>query len=124
MSAFRTAFAGADIAALEQILHPEVRFCSPAVHTPYAGREVTLVVLDAVTSVMEAFAYVDEWVEPGRELLRFTASIDGLQLEGVDLLEIDADGLVTDLTVMIRPLRGLERLTRRVSEALESGEGR
>jgi hypothetical protein len=82
------------------------------------------VVLDAVTSVMEAFAYVDEWVEPGRELLRFTASIDGLQLEGRgpagDRRRRPRHGPHRD----DRPLRGLERLTRRVSEALESGEGR
>lgn len=105
---FRQAVEAKDIGAMAAALHPDVTFSSPAVFRPYEGREAVMVVLRHVVEVLEDFEYTDELRgEHGTHGLVFCARTGDKRLQGWDYLTLDADGLVTELVVMIRPLSGL-----------------
>lgn len=111
IAAFRSAVESHDHAALVATLAPDVVFSSPAVHRPYEGRDATAFVLAGVLGVFEDFRYTDA-IEtagpPARAVLRFRARVGDRDIEGVDLLTEGDDGAITELTVLIRPLSGLQ----------------
>jgi hypothetical protein len=106
-SAFRAAVEAADPERLVATLAPDVRFRSPVVYRPYEGREAVGALLRVVMSVFEDFRYLDELRGGDLELLRFEARVGDREIEGVDLVRWNADALVGELVVMIRPLSGL-----------------
>lgn len=118
ITAFRDAVVAHDHGALVATLAPDVVFCSPAVHKPYEGRDATSFVLAAVLQVFQDFRYVDEIIGDGKAMLRFRARVGDRDIEGVDLLTEGPDGLVGELTVLIRPLSGLQALVEAMQEAL------
>lgn len=108
---FRAAVEARDVDAMRDALHPGVVFRSPAVFRPYAGREAVMDVLRHVVEVFEDFRYTDELEgAAGTHGLVFEARVGDRQLQGWDYLTIDADGLVTELVVMVRPASGLMAL--------------
>ena len=115
---FRTAVERRDPDGMAAALHPDVTFRSPAVFTPYDGREATMRLLRHVLEVLEDFRYVDELSGGGSHGLVFTARVGDKTLEGWDYLRLDADGLITELTVMIRPLSGLIAVAQAMGERL------
>lgn len=110
MGGFRAAVEAHDLTAVEAVLHPDVVFRSPAVHKPYEGRAATMVLLGTVFEVFEDFRYVGQIVEDDEEMLRFAARIGDRAVDGIDVLRYDAAGLVTELTVFVRPYSGLTAL--------------
>jgi hypothetical protein len=104
---FRAAVENWDIAAIGELLAPEIAFHSPATFHPFVGRETVTRLLTLVSETFEDFRYTDELQSDGAHLLVFRASIGGRELEGVDLLRFDANGLIDDFTVMLRPISGL-----------------
>ena len=104
---FRAAVEARDPEAMERALHPDVTFRSPAVFKPYEGREQVMTLLRNVLEVFEDFRYTDELHGEGTHGLVFAARVGDKELQGWDYLTLDADGLVTELVVMIRPLSGL-----------------
>ncbi len=109
-SAFRDAVEARDVQALRAVLHPDVVFHSPAVFKPYLGRDATMTLLRAVIEVFDEFRYVGQTGGDDEQVLRFTARVGDRDVEGVDVIRYDADGLVVDLTVLIRPLSALVAL--------------
>jgi hypothetical protein len=75
-------------------------------------------VLTAATQTIEDFAYTGETHGPGVDVLRFRGRVGRYQLEGVDIVTTDGDGQITDVTVMVRPLRGLEALVAAMQQTL------
>jgi hypothetical protein len=111
MDAFRRAVEARDLVALTALLANDVAFYSPVSHKPYRGRDLVGWILAAVTTIFEDFEYVDELGSAhGSSALRFKAHIGDRDVEGVDLIELNEDGKVATLTVMVRPLSGLQRL--------------
>lgn len=108
--AFREAVESGDIDAVIDLLHPDVVFRSPAVFRPYEGRDMTAFVLRAVFEVFEDFRYVDRLEGDGTHALVFEARVGDRHLQGWDYLAFDDAGLVTELTVMVRPLSALQAL--------------
>jgi hypothetical protein len=104
---FRAAVEARDLSALSAVLAPDVVFWSPAAFQPFRGRDVVTEVLGNVLEVLGDFVYVDDLSGDGTHVLIFTATVGGRQVQGLDHLRLDDDGLVTELTVMIRPLSGL-----------------
>jgi hypothetical protein len=100
------ASAGDHDAALATIAD-DVVFRSPAVHTPYHGKEQVDGILRLVATVFENFRYTNEWRDGATTILFFEANVGDRELQGIDILEENADGLVERFTVMIRPLSGL-----------------
>lgn len=118
---FRAAVEARDLETMREALHPDVVFRSPAVFRPYEGREAVLGVLRHVLEVFEDFRYTDELVGAGTHALVFEASAGGKQVQGLDHLRLDDDGLVTELVVMIRPLSGLMALAQEMGARLSAG---
>ena len=106
-TAFRSAVEGLDIAAAHELLAEDIVFHSPVTFHPFIGRETVGRLLEIVAGTFEDFRYTDELEMDGGHALIFRASIDGKELEGIDLLRFDDDGLIADFTVMIRPMSGL-----------------
>ena len=107
-SPFRAAVETKDFAAVEATLAHDVHFRSPAVFKPYEGREMVAALLRVVGEVIaQELEYVWQVREGDREVLCFTTRVDGREVEGVDLLRYDDNGLVAEFVVMMRPLSGL-----------------
>jgi hypothetical protein len=104
---FRTAVESMDIDAVGELLAPDVVFHSPATSHPFVGRETVTELLGLVAQTFEDFRYTDELETDGAHVLVFRAAIDGRELEGIDLLRFDEEGLIADFTVMLRPISGL-----------------
>ena len=103
----RAVEAGDDDAAVATLAE-EVVFRSPAVYKPYEGRKQVEQLLRLVATVFENFRYTNEWRDGRTTILFFEADIGDRELQGVDILEDDDEGKVAALTVLIRPLSGLQ----------------
>jgi len=106
-AAFRLAVERADLDAARELLAPDIVFHSPVTFHPFVGRDTVAALLGLVAQTFEQFRYTDELVCDGAHALIFRASVAGKELEGIDLLRFDAQGLIVDFTVMLRPLSGL-----------------
>jgi hypothetical protein len=109
--------AGDDDAALAT-LSPDVVFRSPAVYKPYEGRDTVAALLKVVARTFENFRYTNEWRDGSTTILCFEANVGDRELQGIDILEAGQDGLVERLTVMVRPLSGLQALASAVAAHL------
>jgi limonene-1,2-epoxide hydrolase len=118
---FRAAVEAGDREAAIAALAPGVVFHSPAVFHPYEGRETVGALLRLVFDTFEDFHYTDELIaSDGTHALIFRARVGDRAVEGLDLLRDDADGLVEDFTVMIRPLSGLVALAQALGPKVEA----
>lgn len=110
-----------DPAGLEDLLAEEVVFHSPVVHTPQRGKTVTTLYLTAALRVLGSndFRYVREIVGDRDAALEFTATVDGIHINGIDLFHWNADGRIDDFKVMIRPLKAVNLLHRLMGQMLE-----
>jgi len=106
-SDFRAAVERQDLDAVSALLAPDIVFHSPVTFHPFIGRETVTRLLELVAQTFEDFRYTDELFTDGAHALIFRASVEGKELEGIDLLRLDEDGLIADFTVMVRPLSGL-----------------
>jgi hypothetical protein len=107
---FRRAIEARDIDAAVALLAPDVTFNSPVAHTPFEGAEAVGGVLRAVFETFEDFEYTDELRQGDTHALVFRARVGDKQLQGLDLLRMNAEGLIEDFTVMVRPASGLMAL--------------
>jgi hypothetical protein len=100
-----------DPALLDDLLADEVEFRSPAVFAPQEGRALTASYLSAALRVLgPTLRYVDQWHDPASAVLEFEADLDGVYVQGVDILRWNAEGKLVSFTVVVRPLRGLQKL--------------
>jgi hypothetical protein len=96
---------------LSELLAEDVAFRSPAVHKPMTGREVATQYLWAALQVLgPTVTYVHQWWDESSAVLRFTATVDDREVEGVDMLHWNEDGRIDEFTVMARPFSGLQTL--------------
>jgi hypothetical protein len=109
-----------DSAALWDLLHPDAVFESPVVHTPQRGRDITFKYLTSALKVLNgpAFTYRGEWQSENGAVLEFETVIEGITLNGVDIISFDKDGRITHFKVMVRPLKAINLLHRLMGEEL------
>ena len=114
-----------DTAALWDLLHPDAVFESPVVHTPQRGKAITVAYLSGAMHVLNtpAFRYVREIVGERDALLEFMTEIDGIQIDGVDLIHWDAAGRIDDFKVMVRPLKAVNIVHQKMGEMLAALQG-
>ena len=112
-----------DVGALDDILADDAVFHSPVVHTPQKGKALVKVYLSAAIMVLgnSEFAYVREVVGESDAVLEFTSEVNGLQVNGVDMIHWNADGKIDDFKVMIRPLKAVNLLHGLMRQMLEQG---
>jgi SnoaL-like domain len=113
---FRAAVERMDIGAATELLAPEIVFHSPATFHPFVGRDTVARLLAIVADTFEDFRYTDELRAEGSHALIFRAGIGGRELEGLDLLRFDEQGLIADFTVMLRPISGLVPFAQAIGE--------
>jgi SnoaL-like protein len=118
--AFREAVEAGDVAAMAAALDPDVTFSSPVVFRPYEGRDAVMQLLSLVAQVFEDFRYVDELRGEDSTCLVFRARVGDRDLEGIDYLRLGPDGLVTELTVMVRPYSAATALRDAMGAKLEA----
>jgi hypothetical protein len=100
-----------DLTLLGPLLADDVEFRSPAVFAPQRGQALTAHYLGAAIAVLgPSLRYVGEWCDDRSAVLEFEAELDGVFLQGVDMLRWNGDGLLVSFTVMVRPMRGLQKL--------------
>jgi hypothetical protein len=125
---------------LDELLHDDVTFWSPIVHTPQQGKEITKLYLSAAGNTLAGgekvakpepedpanaggFRYVRTIARGHDAVLEFETTMDGLHVNGVDLLTCDDDGKIVAIKVMIRPLKAINAVheqMRRMLEKLQS----
>jgi SnoaL-like domain len=112
MHPFRQAIEARDTAAIEALLADNVVFTSPVAYQPYPGKALTAAIVRGAGRVFEDFQYVREISSAdGRDhAFVFEAKVNGRQVQGCDFLHLDDNGLIDDLTVMVRPLSGATAL--------------
>jgi ketosteroid isomerase-like protein len=122
MQAWHRLVAAKDAAGLDAILADDVVFHSPIVHTPQAGKPITTLYLTAAMHVLnnDSFHYVREVVSGNHAVLEFLTVIDGISLNGVDMITWGADGRITDFKVMVRPLKAIQLIHRMMGEMLQA----
>lgn len=110
-----------DASGLSEMLHDDVVFHSPVVHTPQRGKPLTTAYLTAALDVLanESFRYTRKFDCGARAALEFEAEIDGVRINGVDLIEWDDAGRITDFKVMIRPLQAIQKIHAGMAEMLQ-----
>jgi hypothetical protein len=118
--AFRVAVEGRDFEALAESLAEDVVFHSPVLFKPFVGREVVTQVISFVEEILSDFVYTDEVRGESVVVLRFRARIEERELEGIDFLELDADGRVAKLTVFMRPMTALTAFSEAMGRKLQA----
>lgn len=105
-----------DDAALWAMLHPDAVFESPVVHTPQRGREIVFKYLSSAGKLLGGpdFAYRGAWQAAHSAVLESTSVVDGITVNGVDIITWDRDGLITHFKVMVRPLKAVTVLHARM----------
>ena len=108
-----------DPALLADLLADDAVFRSPAVYAPQPGKAVTTAYLSAALVVLgPTLRYVEEWHGERSAVLELEADLDATFVQGVDMLRWDDHGRITEFTVMVRPLRGLQALIERMAAQL------
>jgi len=111
-----------DATALDAVLADDAVFHSPVVHTAQQGKALTKLYLSAAIMVLGSanFTYVREVIGESDAILEFTCEINGIQINGVDMIHWNADGLIDDFKVMIRPLKAVNLLHQLMGQMLKS----
>ena len=114
-----------DMDRLEELLAENCVFMSPVVHTPQKGRELTRAYLTAAFGVFnDSFRYVKEVVTPQHAVLEFVCDLDGIVINGVDIMTFDEAGKIVEFKVMVRPLKAVNLLHAKMQAMLEDSQGK
>jgi hypothetical protein len=121
---FRSAVEEGGIGELAELFREDAVFRSPVVFKPYEGRDQVLKVLRAAERVLGVgghFRYVHQLEDANDRVavLEFATEVDGKQVEGIDKLTFDEDGLITEVKVMLRPASALEAVGAKMAEEFE-----
>ncbi len=111
-----------DPSGLSTLLAEDAVFYSPVVHTPQQGRKITALYLSAAFQVFfnETFRYVREIVGPSDAMLEFETVVDGITVNGVDIMSWNEAGQITTFKVMIRPLKAINVIHQRMGAMLQA----
>ena len=109
-----------DIAGLDGLLADHCVFHSPVVHTPQVGKAVTTQYLAAALQVFfnESFVYTRELTSDDHAILEFQVEINGITVNGVDMLTWDHSGQIIDFKVMVRPLKAVRLIHENMGKML------
>jgi hypothetical protein len=109
-----------DTSRLDEILAEDCVFLSPVVHTPQEGREMTKFYLTGAFNVFnDDFRYVKEVVDGPHAVLEFACDVDGILVNGVDIMTFNEEGKIVEFKVMVRPLKAINLLHARMKAMLE-----
>ena len=119
--------------AFEDLLHEDCVFWSPVLFRPMEGRDLTALYLRAAYQVFpgdgadatdstdgpSGFRYTKRVLDGNHAVLEFETTMDGVSVNGVDIITCDDDGLITEFKVMIRPRKAVEKVQAQMAAMLE-----
>ena len=107
-------------AELDDMLAEDAVFYSPAVFTPQRGRVKAAAYLRAAEHLFSdtGFHYVNKWIDTHSAVLEFSAEVDGISVDGVDILHWNDEGKLTSVKVMVRPFKALQTVIAKMAELL------
>jgi len=110
-----------DMAALSRLLTDDVVFISPVVHTPQLGKAITAKYLQAALQVLnnETFTYLNEWYGADSAVLEFQSTVDGIVINGIDMIGWNDAGHINRFKVMVRPLKAINKLHEHMGRMLQ-----
>jgi len=110
-----------DAQALDNILAENVVFHSPVVHSPQEGKQITTLYLTAALHVLnnDSFKYLREVVSGSNAVLEFLTVIDGITINGVDMITWNEEGKIIDFKVMLRPLKAINLIHKMMGDMLQ-----
>jgi len=122
IDAWHQVVAGRDADRLNDLLADGVVFCSPVVHTPQVGKPITTLYLAAALHVFgnDTFRYVREVMGEHDAVLEFLVEIEGISVNGVDMLHWDDTGQITEFKVMLRPLKAVNLIHQKMAAMLSA----
>ena len=111
-----------DPRGLDALLDPDAVFYSPVVHTPQRGKKITALYLTAAFHVFfnPSFRYVREIIGSSDAMLEFETEIDGVLVNGVDIIKWNDAGLIVEFKVMLRPLKAINVIHQRMAALLQT----
>ena len=110
-------------AGLGDLLTEDALFVSPVVHTPQAGRAISLKYLRCALHVLgDGFHYVEMWFSERSAVLEFETDLDGIVLNGVDIIHWNEADKIVSFKVMVRPLKAINLLRERMAAALQAAD--
>lgn len=108
---------------LDELLANDVIFYSPIVWTPQEGKMITKIYLMAALEVFGGensnFTYVKQVIDKNNFFLEFTTTIDGVTVNGIDMIEANEEGKIVSFKVMVRPLKAINKVHEKMGEMLE-----
>ena len=112
---------GRDMRALQDLLAEDVVFVSPVVHTPQVGRAITLGYLHAAMQVLNnaSFRYANQWYGTDSAVLEFECELDGIRVNGIDMIHWNAEGRIDRFKVMVRPLQAINKVHEMMGRELQ-----
>ena len=113
-----------DARELDSLLAEDAVFHSPVVHTPQAGKAITRQYLTAALHVFgnESFRYVREVAGKQDAVLEFQVEIDGISVNGVDMIRWNEAGQIVDFKVMLRPLKAVNLIHQKMAVLLQANQ--
>lgn len=114
--------ASRDADALPALIADDAVFHSPVVHTPQVGKALVQAYLGAALQVLghDSFRYLHEWVSADSAVLEFQVELDGLNVNGVDMLRWNAAGQIVEFKVMLRPLKAIQWVQQQMAQRLQA----
>ena len=111
-----------DYNLLKEILSENVIFYSPVIYTPQKGKSITLNYLVAASEVFNSsnFKYTKEIINNKFASLEFKLTIDDTEINGIDLISWNEEGLITEFKVYIRPLQGVNLIHKLMQKMLDN----
>ena len=108
---------------LDELLANEVIFYSPIVWAPQEGKQITKLYLMAALEVFGGensnFTYVKQVIDNNQFILEFNTIIDGITVNGVDMITVNDEGKIISFKVMVRPLKAINKVHEKMGEMLE-----
>jgi hypothetical protein len=126
LAAWHAYMAGSgDPEALKALLADDAVFHSPVVHTPQEGRDKVFAYLHAASHVLggDTFRYLREIVDGDQACLEFASELDGIHINGVDIIRWNEDGKISDFKVMVRPLKAINKVWEKMAAMLAAQAG-
>ena len=113
-----------DPSGLDTLLAEDAVFYSPVVHTPQRGKKLAALYLRSAFQVFfnPTFRYVREIVGASDAMLEFETELDGVLVNGVDLIKWNDAGRITEFKVMLRPLKAIQVIHQRMAAMLQSNQ--
>ena len=109
-----------DFSGLDTMIHDDAVFESPVIHTPQRGKAITIKYLAAAVTTLKGpgSEFVGDWSGDKSVVVEFKSEIEGITINGVDIIRFDDTGLITHFKVMVRPLKAVNLLQRKMGEML------